>query len=292
MSRTLILNSSNIVPGSNNSQLQYNFVGGGINLRSGQKVGLVNLSMYYSTFNITSNNKNNSYSYIWVNGVTYNVNMPNGFYDVDTINNYLHYTMVQNKHYLVSSTGDYVYLATWSVNASRYSVELNCFSLSSALATSNSWTLPSGATWVIPTNYIVPQIVIPSTNFSLVVGFSAGTYPNAVIAGVPPAQTQTPSYASDQSFLSSFTPQVTPLASYILTCSLINNNYAVPNNLLYSFSPQGSIGDQFTIAPNEYMMIDCNPGNYSYFTMSFIDQDYKPVEIQDPNMIIQLIISD
>jgi hypothetical protein len=292
MSRTLILNSSNIVPGSNNSQLQYNFVGGGINLRSGQKVGLVNLSMYYSTFNITSNNKNNSYSYIWVNGVTYNVNMPNGFYDVDTINNYLHYTMVQNKHYLVSSTGDYVYLATWSVNASRYSVELNCFGLSSALATSNSWTLPSGATWVIPTNYIVPQIVIPSTNFSLVVGFSAGTYPNAVIAGVPPAQTQTPSYASDQSFLSSFTPQVTPLASYILTCSLINNNYAVPNNLLYSFSPQGSIGDQFTIAPNEYMMIDCNPGNYSYFTMSFIDQDYKPVEIQDPNMIIQLIISD
>jgi hypothetical protein len=292
MSRTLILNSSNIVPGSNNSQLQYNFVGGGINLKPGQKVGLVNLSMYYSTFNITSNNKNNSYSYIWVNGVTYNVNMPNGFYDVDTINNYLHYTMVQNKHYLVSSTGDYVYLATWSVNASRYSVELNCFGLSSALATSNSWTLPSGATWVIPTNYIVPQIVIPSTNFSLVVGFSAGTYPNAVIAGVPPAQTQTPSYASDQSFLSSFTPQVTPLASYILTCSLINNNYAVPNNLLYSFSPQGSIGDQFTIAPNEYMMIDCNPGNYSYFTMSFIDQDYKPVEIQDPNMIIQLIISD
>jgi hypothetical protein len=292
MSRTIILNSSNIVEGTNNSQFIYNFPGGGITLKPDQKVGLVNLSMYYSTFNITISNKNNSYSYIWVNGLTYNVVMPNGFYDINSINNYLHFTMVQNKHYLLSSTGDYVYLSTWSVNASRYSVELNCFGISSALATSNSWVLASGATWVIPTNFIIPEIVIPSTNFSLVVGFATGTYPNAIISGIPPSQTQTPAYTTDQQFLSSFTPQVTPLSSYILTCSLINNSYAVPNNLLYSFSPQGTIGEQFTIAPYEYMMINCNPGSYSYFTMTLVDQNFQPISIEDPNMIIQLIISD
>jgi hypothetical protein len=125
-----------------------------------------------------------------------------------------------------------------------------------------------------------------------VVGFAVEIYPNSLISGIPPAQTQVPSYLTDQIFLSSFTPQVTPLSSYILTCSLINNSYAVPNNLLYSFSPQGTIGEQFTIAPYEYMMINCNPGSYSYFTMTLVDQDFKPVVIEDPNMIIQLIISD
>lgn len=290
--RTLILNSGNIVEGTNNSQLQYNFIGGGIQLKEGQKVALANLQMYYSTFNITSSNQNNTYSYTWVDGTSVSVTMPNGFYDVDGINNYLHYVMVQNKHYLVETSGDYVYLATWSTNAVRYSVELNCFGLSAALAATNGWALPSGATWVLPTNYIVPIIVIPSTNFRSVVGFEAGSFPPAIIAGVPPNQTETPAYTTDQQYLSTSTPQVTPLSSYILTCSLINNNYAVPNNLMYSFSPQGTIGEQFTIAPNEYMFIDVLPGNYSFFTISFIDQNYRPVEIQDPNMIIQIVITD
>ncbi len=191
-------------------------------------MALANLQMYYSTFNITTTNANNTYSYIWVDGTTHTVTMPNGFYDIDAINNYLHFVMVKNKHYLVTTSGDYVYLATWSVNATRYSVELNCFGVSVAVAAANGWTLPSGATWVLPNNFIIPEIVIPNTNFGLVVGLSAGTYPNAVIAGVPPAQTQTPAYTVDQQFLSSFTPQVTPSASYIVTCSLINNNYAIP----------------------------------------------------------------
>jgi len=292
MSRTIILNSSNIVEGSNNNQFIYNFPGGGIRLNEGQKVGLVNLSMYYSTFNITAANKNNIYSYTWVNGLIYQVLMPDGFYDIESINNFLHFTMLQNKHYLLSSTGDYVYLATWNINPSRYSIELNCFGISSAIALSNSWTLPSGSGWVLPTNFIVMQIIIPNNNFRLVVGFDSSTYPNSVITGTPPAQIQSPAYLNDQYFLSSSTPQVTPLSSYILTCSLINNSYAVPNNLLYSFSPQGNIGEQFTIAPNQYMMINCNPGSYSYFTMSLVDQDLRPVSIEDPNILIQLIISD
>jgi hypothetical protein len=290
--RTLILNSSNIVQGTNNSVLEYEFAGGNINLKKGQKVALASLQMYYSTFNITSANNNNSFSYKWVNGTNYTVTIPDGFYDVSTLNNYLHFVMVQNKHYLVSSTGDYVYLITLGINASRYSCEVNCFGISTAVATANSWTLPAGATWVLPTNFIVPELIVGTNNFGLVIGFSAGSYPNAVIAGVPPAQTQTPAYTTDQQFLSSFTPQVTPVSSFILTCSLINNNYAVPNNLIYSFSPQGTIGEQFTIAPNQYVFIDCLPAQYSRFQVSFIDQNFRPVAIQDPNMIIQLVISE
>lgn len=292
--RTLILNSSNVVAGTNNSILRYNFSGGGINLVKGQKLALASLQMYYSVFNITAANRNNTFSYVWVNGITYNVTIPDGFYDIDALNNYLRFTMVQNTHYLLSGTS-FVYLLSLGTNAVRYSVQLNCFRISSAIATANSWTLPAGATWVLPTNTIVPELVVPSaitSNFGLIIGFAAGTYPSGVIAGAPPGQTQTPSYATDQSFLSTFTPQVTPLSSFILTCSLINNNYAVPNNLIFSFSPQGSIGDQFTVAPNQYVFIDVNPGQYNSFDVQFIDQNFRPVVIQDSNMVIQIVISE
>jgi hypothetical protein len=128
--------------------------------------------------------------------------------------------------------------------------------------------------------------------FGLVIGFAAGTYPNAVIAGVPPAQTQLPAYLIPQTFVSTTAPQVTPLSSFILTCSLINNNYAVPNNLIYSFAPVGTIGEQFTVAPNQYVFIDVLPAQYNRFNVQFIDQAFRPVAIQDPNMIIQLVISE
>jgi hypothetical protein len=293
--RTLIINSSDIVAGTNNSILQYNFAGGGINLKKGQKIALASLQMYYSTFNITSSNRNNSFSYTWVDGIVYNVVVPDGFYDITALNNYLRFTMVQNTHYLTTTSGNFVYLLSLGINPSRYAVQLNCFRISNAIATANSWSLPVGATWVLPNNIIVPELTVPSTttsNFGLVIGFNAGTYPNAVIAGVPPAQTQLPAFTTDQEFLSTFTPQVTPVSSFILTCSLINNNYAVPNNLIYSFTPQGTIGEQFTVAPNQLVFIDVNPGQYNSFNVQFIDQNLRPVAIQDPTMIIQFVISE
>jgi hypothetical protein len=82
------------------------------------------------------------------------------------------------------------------------------------------------------------------------------------------------------------------LSSFILTCSLVNNNYAVPNNLLYSFAPEGTFGSQFTIAPNQYVFIDANEGQYDKFLLSFTDQNGFPVAIQDPNYVIMIIISD
>lgn len=296
--RTLILNNTNIVAGTNNSILSYEFAGGNINLKKGQKVALASLQMYYSTFNITAANRNNTYSYKWVDGITYIVTMPDGFYDVPALNNYLHFVMVQNGHYLVTGTGAFVYLLELNINPTLYAVEVNCYGISVAVAAANAWVLPAAPTWVLPNNFIVPELIVPASpqQFNLVIGFAAGTYPNAVInnagANAPPNQTQVPAYTTTQTFVSTIAPQVTPLSSFILTCSLINNNYAVPNNLIYSFAPVGTIGQQFTIAPNQYVFIDVLPAQYNRFNVQFIDQNFRPVAIQDPNMIIQLVISD
>lgn len=301
--RTLILNSSNIVEGTNNSVFEYEFVGGNVNLKQGQKVALASIQMYYSTFNITTTYQNNVFNYTWVDGTSHQVLFPDGFYDIEGINNYLHFVMLQNKHYLIDDVGDYVWFITFSPNPNRYAIEVNCFNMNSTLyplgTGAGQYQLPSGATWVIPTNNIVPMLQVLPNKFRQVIGYEAGYYPQgsptyaqAVIAGAPPAQTQTPTYTTTQTFLSTFTPQITPFSSFIVNCSLVNNNYAVPNSLIYSFSPQGVFGEQFTVTPNEYVFIDVLPAQYNRFRIYFTDQDNYPVSFQDPKMIIQILISD
>jgi hypothetical protein len=290
--RTLILNSSNVVEGTNNSVFEYEFVGGNVNLVKGQKVALASIQMYYSTFNITAVYGNNVFNYKWVDGTTHQVLFPDGFYDADAINNYLHFVMLQNEHYLVDNLGNFVWFITINPNPNRYAIEVNCFGMSVALATSNTWTLPPGASWLIPTNFIVPMLEILPNNFRNTIGFNAGLYPLTTLSGSAPNQTQTPSFITTQIFLSTFTPQITPFSSFLLNCSLVNNNYAVPNSLIYSFSPEGAFGGQFTIAPNEYVFIDVLSAQYNRFRVYFTDQDNLPIAIQDPNIIIQILISD
>lgn len=298
--RTLILNTQNIVPNSNNSELVYAFPAGAITIKETQQIALATLQMYYSTFNITSANGNNKYNYIWVDGTSNSVIMPDGFYTINDINNFLQFTMIANGHYLVATGNNFVYLLNWVANPTYYSIELQVFPIDNTIATTNSWTLPTSATWVLPTSQAIsPMIQILNNNFKQVVGFQSGYYPQgspsyleATITGTPPTQTQSPAFITQQAYQSTSAPQITPLSSYVLTCNLINNNYSVPNNLLYSFAPQGAFGDQFTIQPNFPAYINVNPGQYQFITLKLLDQNLLPVSIQDPNFVIQLIITD
>lgn len=285
--RTLILNSSNIVANTDNSQLQYNFPAGSIRLKQGDKVALASLQMYYSTFNITTANSNNTFTYTWIDATVVSVVFPNGFYDADGINDYLHYVMITNGHYLVNNTtGEYVYFINITTNANRYAIQIDNYPIGQDTYPTADYTVPTGTSpvWTIPTagpNELTPTITIPSTNFRYVIGFEAGTY-----------GTQSTGGTATISNISTFTPQITPLSSFVLTCDLVNNNYAVPNSLLYSFSPEGTFGDQFTVAPNQYVFINAQAGDYAFFRMRFLDQDLKPVAIQDEQMVILLVIAD
>jgi hypothetical protein len=291
------------VAGSNNSVFRYVFPAGNVEFIKGDKLALASLQMFYSTFNLTAQQGNNAFKYVWVDGVEYDVIFPDGFYDAQSINEYLHQTQLVNKHYLIeNSNGNFVWFNTIGVNVSTYTIEINCFNMNATLypigTATGEYTFPAGATWLVPTANIVPMIRILTNNFRYVIGYNAGYYPTgvaptylpAVITGTPPAQTQTPTYTTIQSFSSAFVPQITPLSSYTLTCSLINNNYAVPNTLLYSFAPQGTFGEQFTLAPNQYSFLDIQTGQYNGFLIQFTDQNNLPVSIQDPNIVILLVI--
>jgi hypothetical protein len=283
--RTLVINKSNVVVGSNNTEYEYAFPQGGIRLEQGEKVALSSITMFYSTPNITSLYNNNKFQYLWVDGFTYDVNIPDGFYEVSNINDFLHQTFINNKHYLVeTATGNFVYFLTLVANNVTYKIDLTAFPINTTLYPPATYNLPAGATWVVPVGSAVnPQLnILGAYTFGSVIGFA-----NPIANNLYPAVNN---ITTTTIVSSTITPQVSPLSTFTLKCSLVNNNYTIPNSIIYSFPPFGTFGSQFSVTPPEFSFIDVNAGSYANFRVSLTDQEDKPIVILDPDITILLVI--
>lgn len=280
--RTLIINSNNVVANGFNDTYRYNFPVGAVEFKN-DAVAVASVNMYYSWFNITSSStgsqyNNNTFQYTWPSstGTTlHTVVIPDGYYSVSALNAYLQSVMVENGHFLVDGDGNYVYYLEFLENATYYSVQMNAFAFPSSLPV--GYTNPNSLTF--PAQSRTPQlIVMSSNNFKDIIGFSAGTYP---------AVTQSTTFTQ----LSNNTPQVSPVSSLIMTCNLLNNRYAIPSTLLYSFTPAGTaFGDIISVQPPEMSFVDIQDGTYTDITIEFRDQNFNRVAIRDPNLVILLVI--
>ena len=104
--RNLIFNSNNVLSNSFNSRFRYIFIGGGgYEIKEGDQICLASLQIPYSWFNISVMNNNNSYSFSF-NGTVYTVIMPDGFYTISDINEYLQFFSKTNNLYTLASNGD------------------------------------------------------------------------------------------------------------------------------------------------------------------------------------------
>ena len=280
--REIIINNTFV--SSDNSTFTYKFpLGSQPTFEKGDKIALDSLSMYYSWPSITAANGNNTFQYVWpfntspAGPITNTVTIPDGFYTIADLNSYLQYVMISNTHYLLDASGNYVYYLNFSTNSVRYAVQLDVSPLPTSLGT---YTYPSGATWTLSGTATYPQIIIPTTNsISKIIGFSAGTYPSTT--------TGTTTYSE----ISSFTPQVTPVSSVVVTCSLLNNRYSIPNNLLYSFAPNTTYGSQINIIPPSKTFVDMSGGKVSEFSITFLDQNFNKLKILDNNIVILITIA-
>ena len=292
MVRTLVLNSESIVSGTNNSVLRYNFPNS-VYLKD-EYIAVQQITLYNSVFNISAELNNNTFSYTWIDGLVYPVVMTaSGIHlSLSQLNSYLQSVMIANKHYYTSA-GQNIYLLEIVVNQSAYAYQINCFATSVAIALANTWAIPAGATWVNPTNSIVPMITIPNTNIQSLLGFDAGKYPNTVIAGIPPAQTQTPVVSSPYSALSQNAPQIEPQPTYLGLCSLVNNALVIPNETIVSITPIGAqFGGLFNIQYSGLAFNKVDDGTYTSFTFSFVDDLGQRIQFQDPNILIILIMKN
>jgi hypothetical protein len=272
----IILNSSNAVAGTNNSIYRYNFPQGSVKFNK-SKVAVASISMYYSWYNILASLGNNTFTYTWYGfgtSVIETITIPDGFYDIAALNAYLQSQMIANGHYLIDASGDYVYYLEFATNSTYYSIQLNSYPIPTALPTGYS----NPAVITFPAVATTPQITIISNAFRDIIGFNAGTYPAAV---------QTTTYSK----LSDFTPQVSPTQSVILSCTLLNNKYSNPGTVLYSFSPAGvSFGSLIEAKPSQFSFVDIQSGNYNTFDITFLDQSFNFLKINDNNLVVQLLI--
>ena len=282
--RTIVINSTNCVPQTSgstvdNSNFVYTFP---ISAEfKNEEIAVSSISLYYSWFSITSALGNNTFTYTWYGPAgalgPYTVTVPDGFYTVGQLNAYLQSVMISNGHYLITASGQYVYYLEFAENSSRYSVQFNSYALpTAAQAAALGYTAPG--TWpgyvAAPTT---PQITISSNAFRSIIGFNAGTYP-------------TPVQATNYSKISDFTPQVSPVQSILISCSLVSNPLAIPNNIIYSLTPNVEFGSLIT--PNISNMIwnETLNGYFTSFRIQFLDQNFNPLYLRDTNLVVVLSI--
>ena len=276
MGKTIILTTANIEENSNNTKLVYNFPSGGYSFKN-DMIAVLSIYQYFSIFNITSDYGNNSFSYVWFDGIEYTITIPDGYYEISDLNAYFQSIMIANTHYMTNSAGQFIYFLEFLVNTSRYAVQINSYPLDTTIQSTNNYILPTGATWSVPATSTLSQFNINTTGFGEVLGYEIGSYPDTQVG------------SSTISFLSSKAPQVTPYSSMLVSCNLVNNRAVIPSNILTSYTPLGtSIGSLFTFEPNYLQFADVEDGQYTQLVLEFRDQLSRPIVIRDPNMLITL----
>ena len=274
---TIVLNQNNITNSQNNT-LVYKFPNS-VQFKN-VSIAVQAISMYYSWYNISSSLVNNTFTYTWENATntqtTYTITIPNGLYEIAQINAYLQFSFIANGHYLVNSSGEYVYYAEFLVSPTAYGVNVITYPFPTALP--SGYTNPASIPF--PAQTFNPVITLPSA-FNKIVGYTAG-YATARNLGVNTILTYT----------SSTSPQVQPNPTLLMTCSNINSKYGTPSTTIYSITPNVSLGN-LIVAPIYNMvynkMVD---GTYNQLTIQFLGTDLQPISILDPNMTILLSIKE
>lgn len=274
MAFALVLNSSNVVSGSNNTRYQYNFIGGGFRADN-MEICISQASIPYAWYNISSSYGNNSFSLILPTGATTQtiaVTLPDGFYSVTDIQNYIQSVLITNLFYLIDGSGNYVFPFLLTYSSTFYKVQLICSTIPSALP--SGWTQPAGAP-ALPTATTGVQFVVGS--IGSVIGFVAGTYPAVATS-------------ASQNFLSTLTPVGSTVNSLVFRCSLVDNNIIMPSDIMDGCSINTIFGSNIVYDPSFEKWVKMKDGLYSNLIFSMVDQSLNQIYSVDPNIAITLMI--
>ena len=278
MTYNLLLNSSNVI-GSSKSTYSYKFLSGAFDIHEGAKMCVSQIVVPYSWFNISSSVYNNSRLSYKLNNITYNIIIPDGFYIISDINNYIQQFMIQNNQYCINNaTNNYVFFINLYSNPTYYA---NQFVLSPVIPNNTSgYTFPSGYINSSGANYGAPQIIFPSTGgLNTILGFTAGTYPSST------------STSSNLNILSNTTPNATNVNSVIVRCNLVKNSCAYPSDVIDAFSINASFGSNLSYEPSYEKWIDVSPGKYDKLIVTFVDQNLNTIYFNDSNVTISLLLT-
>jgi hypothetical protein len=310
MVATVVFTQNSIVPGSlnkGNNQLAYQFPNS-VSFPN-HEIAVQNISMYYSWVNINATTlKNNIFYYLWNVGsvsTPFAVVIPDGLYEISTINKYLQFIMIQNGHYAQDNTNSVnVYFAEFLVNTQSYGVQINCFPIPSTFLVSASTTFTYlGVSYTTPSNWTNPGTIFTPTvtmcnpvslvytNFYKVVGFPA-LWSSFNTNGLPPYTYTVNSSTVATSQNSTTAPNVQPNPTLFFAISNIDNKYSNPSTIVYQINADVGFGQLISITPPQFAFNKLLPGTYNGLRLSILGTNLSPIEILDPAMTITLVIRD
>jgi hypothetical protein len=251
-----------------------------VKFNKNSKVSLFSFSMYNSTYNISQALANNTFSVIWINNLTYNFVIPDGYYSYLDLNNFISYCLLSNLLYL-KTTSNPVYPISIAQNSVQYAAQINILYIPSSIqATTLGYSLPTGATWTFPASPTTPQLLI-STGLQSILGFQDGQ-------SLFPLTKQT----TNQSFISSNLPIISPVYCYILTCNLVENKFNNVPTLFAQVPINVSYGGLLNFISLSLSQIDIREGFYSEIQIALFDQNYNNLQFRDFELTLVLLIDE
>ncbi|ETO68006.1 hypothetical protein F444_15132 [Phytophthora nicotianae P1976] len=285
MSNIITLSSRHIVNNGYNNVLRYEFPGSSVEFKEAE-IAIHSINMFNSQFNIDSAAYgNHTFKILMPTANSYStiqIVLKDGYYSYANINSAVQASLISSGAYLINADGDNVFYFNLSENATYYSCQIDLSPVPTSLP--SGWMRPPTGLYStsgtgLPLGFsFVPKVNIDNTEFGKIIGFNAGTYPSQSLYTL-------------QSILSPIPPQINPVSSYQLRCSLVNNVYCIPDDILTTFNTAGTtIGQLVSYQPNEFCWVDVPNGSYASITITVVDQEERFAKLNDTNMLISLII--
>jgi hypothetical protein len=343
-------------PGRGNNEFKFNF-GRNVTTTGTSRISVANFSVPYSWFNISAKLGNNKMGYVWYDsksytapglagtfgyapidnvagnptgsssGLQFNFTIPDGFYDVKTLNSYLQFIMIQNGHYAIdNNTNNYIYFLELVENTGAYRDQINSYNVPATPPT--HWSpappppsVPTGGYNISgnnpsgqpnPNPWYTPKLVLSdqnlgSTNLFIYFGVreliprdshNDPIYPYQQC--VPDTSTNFPPVGYQSiAVLGNFAPMQSPVHSVVLTCDIVKNplrstaQHAVSSYVVTTQNISVPFGKDISNSNFFTTWIPLLGGQtVQSLTFNLLDQEGDPIWLEDPDTNIELLITD
>ena len=249
--------------------------------------------VYYSWYNISAALNNNSFQLSIPNGgttTTITITLPDGAYNISTINNYMEAQLLAQGYYL-RYAGDAtnitngairqenIFPCKFQVNPQTYSIQFISIPLprtADLVAPTYNGYVSAGFTLPTSANQCTQIIVASINSFSSIIGYSAGTF-------------CTTTSNTTQTIESTLIPNVNPISSIEMRLNCVSNKISVNSQLLHVFSNRGArLGELIDISPLQHSFIPCQ-GQFKSIVLQFFDSNGRFLNMLDNNILVKLI---
>lgn len=281
-SQTMMLNltTQNWIAGTNKYRINFTQP---LDLRNkNAKIMMYQYSVYNSTYNISKELKNNTYSVTWINGQVYTFTIPDGYYSFDDLNTNLQFNLARNKLYLQNNTNSsqVLYYIKFSANTILYKSQIDINFIPSTLPT--GFSIPSGAGWTLPLSSRYPQITLSDGLMSLFGFTKTATMPSSQIVPTPNVNV---------SFLSDIAPRLSPTFSYYLTCNFVDTMVSNVPNIFFQIPINAGYGKLISqTVGNSGTGLSCMKSIYNFLEITFLDNNFNSNVFNDPDIAISIIL--